>query len=49
MRMVKHLFEGHNISEEKKQDIVDRVKENEDVIKAADEVLKNQHNKKNDS
>ena len=42
--MVKHLFEGHNISEEKKQDIVEIVKAHEEVINAADEVLKTQKN-----
>lgn len=41
MRMVKHLFEGHHIENEKKQEIVDNVKENEAVINAADEVLNN--------
>ena len=44
MRMVKHLFEGHNISAEQKEDIRDRVKDHEDVINAADDVLKLQKN-----
>ena len=44
MRMVKHLFEGHNISDKDREDIVSQVKSHEDVINAADDVLKTMQN-----